>query len=260
IQKGKFHGVIDIGLSVIAFKRHRHRIDIDAEDIVYHVKVKDNRSFEEWIQRLKHHRLYRQHVIAFGTKESPKLTDITSPTEDIGFSTDKGREHKLSTDVIRQSSFKKIDVQQSRVATWVMDSAGFEHCDKGLNETQTILCELRDDLEQLRNIPLTPDSVIEEAESEPNDLKKKSRGLGLRSKRKEKKSSDTSLTDNDLMRTSSSNPNLVHFEMSRTRPSSMSDAHYTSGNDSFLSSQDTYVNDSKLRETFVIKAEKGMLS
>ncbi|CAC5416268.1 OSBPL3_6_7 [Mytilus coruscus] len=298
IQKGKFHGVIDIALSVIAFKRHRHRIDIDAEDIVYHVKVKENRAFEEWIQRLKHHRLYRQHVIAYGTKESPKLTDITSPTEDIGFSTDKGREHKLSADVIRQSSFKK-DSQQSRVATWVMDSAGFEHCDKGLNETQTILCELRDDLEQLRNIPLTPDSVIEmqkshiwnscniekkkeriagtpnglrhrdsqkgagfgncftllEAESEPNDSKKKSRGLGLRSKRKEKKLSDTSLTDSDLMRTSSSNPNLVHYEISRARPSSMSDAHYTSGNDSFLS-QDTYINDSKLRETFVIKAEK----
>jgi len=39
IQKGKFHGVIDIGLAVIAFKRHRHRVDIDAEDIVYHLKV-----------------------------------------------------------------------------------------------------------------------------------------------------------------------------------------------------------------------------
>merc|ERR1711860_125257 len=112
IQKGKFHGVIDIGLSVIAFKRHRHRIDIDAEDIVYHVKVKDNRSFEEWIQRLKHHRLYRQHVIAFGTKESPKLTDITSPSEDMTFPTAMtDREHKLSSDIIRQSSFKK-DSQQ----------------------------------------------------------------------------------------------------------------------------------------------------
>ena len=39
VQKGKFHGVIDLGLSVLAFKKHRQRIDIDAEDIVYHVKV-----------------------------------------------------------------------------------------------------------------------------------------------------------------------------------------------------------------------------
>ena len=44
--------------------------------------------------------------------------------------TDKVRDHKLSSDIIRQSSFKN-DSQQSRVATWVIDSAGFEHCDKG---------------------------------------------------------------------------------------------------------------------------------
>ena len=46
--------------------------------------------------------------------------------------TDTVREHKLSNDIIRQSSFKK-DSQQSRVATWVIDSAGFEHCDKGMS-------------------------------------------------------------------------------------------------------------------------------
>lgn len=254
IHKGKFHGVIDIGLAVIAFKRHGHRVDIDAEDIIYHLKVKDNRSFEEWIQRLKHHRLYRQHEIAFGTKESPKLTDMTSPTEDMTFPTgmtDTVREHKLNNDIIRQSSFKK-DSQQSRVATWVIDSAGFEHCDKGLNDTQTILCELRDDLEQLRNIPLTPDSVMEEIDSEPNDFKKKSRGLGLKSKRKDKKS-DSSLFEGDHIRTSSSNPNLMHYDSNRTRPSSMSDAH-TSGTDSL--GHDQSIKDIKIRERFVSKAEK----
>lgn len=254
IHKGKFHGVIDIGLSVIAFKRHRHRIDIDAEDIVYHVKVKDNKSFEEWIQRLKHHRLYRQHEISFGTKESPKLTEITSPAEDISFPaglTDKVLEHRLSQDLIRQPSFKK-DSSQSRVATWVMDSAGFEHCDKGLNETQTLLCDLRDDLEQLKNIPSTPDSVIEDIDSEPSDFKKKGRGLGLRSKRKDKKS-DSPLIDSDHIRTSSSNPNLVYYEMGRARPNSLSDAQH--GSDSFLS-YDHSVNDVRIRERFLVKAEK----
>jgi hypothetical protein len=39
MQKGKIHGVIDIGLSVLAFKRHRHRVDIDAEELIYHLKV-----------------------------------------------------------------------------------------------------------------------------------------------------------------------------------------------------------------------------
>lgn len=38
IQKGKYHGVIDTGLAVVSYKNPR-RIDIDAEDIVYHLKV-----------------------------------------------------------------------------------------------------------------------------------------------------------------------------------------------------------------------------
>lgn len=96
--------------------------------------------------------------------------------------------------------------------------------------------------------------LLKEIDSEPNDFKKKSRGLGLKSKRKDKKS-DSSLFEGDHIRTSSSNPNLMHYE-SRTRPSSMSDAH-TSGTDSFIS-HDQSINDIKIRERFVSKAEKGM--
>ena len=39
IAKGKYHGTVDIGLSVLTYKRHGRRIDIDAEDVIYHLKV-----------------------------------------------------------------------------------------------------------------------------------------------------------------------------------------------------------------------------
>jgi hypothetical protein len=97
--------------------------------------------------------------------------------------------------------------------------------------------------------------VLKEIDSETNDFKKKSRGLGLKSKRKDKKC-DSSLFEGDHIRTSSSNPNLMHFESNRTRPSSTSDSH-TSGTDSFLS-HDQSISDIKIRERFVSKAEKGM--
>lgn len=45
--------------------------------------MKDKKMFDEWLNVFKHHRLYRQHEIAYGTKESPKLTEITSPVEDL---------------------------------------------------------------------------------------------------------------------------------------------------------------------------------
>ena len=39
IQRGKYHGLIDTGLAVITFKPGGHRMDIDAEEQIYHIKV-----------------------------------------------------------------------------------------------------------------------------------------------------------------------------------------------------------------------------
>lgn len=39
ITRGKIHGSVDIGLSVISTKTKSRRIDIDAEEFIYHLKV-----------------------------------------------------------------------------------------------------------------------------------------------------------------------------------------------------------------------------
>ena len=39
IQRGKYHGLIDTGLAVITFKPGGYRMDIDAEEQIYHIKV-----------------------------------------------------------------------------------------------------------------------------------------------------------------------------------------------------------------------------
>jgi hypothetical protein len=45
IARGKYHGLIDIGLAVITYKAGGCRIDIDAEEQVYHVKVESTKHF-----------------------------------------------------------------------------------------------------------------------------------------------------------------------------------------------------------------------
>lgn len=40
IEKGKLHGCIDVGLSVMAIKKKAKCIDLDAEENIYHLKVK----------------------------------------------------------------------------------------------------------------------------------------------------------------------------------------------------------------------------
>lgn len=39
IEKGKLHGRIDVGLSVMAIKKKSKCIDLDAEENIYHLKV-----------------------------------------------------------------------------------------------------------------------------------------------------------------------------------------------------------------------------
>lgn len=67
INKGKIHGSLDIGLSVITTKQRRRRIDIDAEEFIYHLKAKTDDTFSSWVQQLTAHRLYRQHILTYGT-------------------------------------------------------------------------------------------------------------------------------------------------------------------------------------------------
>lgn len=79
IAKGKLHGSVDIGLSVISSKAKRRRIDIDAEEFIYHLKAKTEESFVSWVHQLTGHRLYRQHVLSYGKGGySNSTTDETS--------------------------------------------------------------------------------------------------------------------------------------------------------------------------------------
>jgi hypothetical protein len=47
IARGKIHGSLDTGLSVIATKPRDGRVDIDAEDCIYHLKV-NFFTYEMW--------------------------------------------------------------------------------------------------------------------------------------------------------------------------------------------------------------------
>lgn len=47
IEKGKLHGCIDVGLSVMAIKKKSKCIDLDAEENIYHLKVNISKKSSE---------------------------------------------------------------------------------------------------------------------------------------------------------------------------------------------------------------------
>ncbi|XP_037873861.1 oxysterol-binding protein-related protein 3 isoform X5 [Bombyx mori] len=80
VARGRLHGSVDVGLSVISAKARRRRIDIDADEFIYHLRAKTPDVFRTWLSVLKAHRLYRQHLLTFGARESaPK---INAPLDD----------------------------------------------------------------------------------------------------------------------------------------------------------------------------------
>lgn len=47
MTKGKLHGCIDVGLSVMSIKKKANCIDLDTEEHIYHLKVFDSMSLAE---------------------------------------------------------------------------------------------------------------------------------------------------------------------------------------------------------------------
>uniref|UniRef100_A0A8B9HDC8 Oxysterol-binding protein n=1 Tax=Astyanax mexicanus TaxID=7994 RepID=A0A8B9HDC8_ASTMX len=84
IQKGKLHGSIDVGLSVMSVKKKARRIDLDTEEHIYHLKVKSPDVFDAWVCKLRHHRLYRQNEIVRSPRDAslrafPPPASLESP-------------------------------------------------------------------------------------------------------------------------------------------------------------------------------------
>uniref|UniRef100_A0AAZ3PUG7 Oxysterol-binding protein n=1 Tax=Oncorhynchus tshawytscha TaxID=74940 RepID=A0AAZ3PUG7_ONCTS len=91
LRKGKLHGCIDVGLSVMSIKKKTKAIDLDANNNIYHLKVSIS-LFDDWVSKLRHHRVFRQNEIAMYPHErhlfhlSPNLNDSM---RQVRFSSDR---------------------------------------------------------------------------------------------------------------------------------------------------------------------------
>uniref|UniRef100_A0A8C9U4Y9 Oxysterol-binding protein n=1 Tax=Scleropages formosus TaxID=113540 RepID=A0A8C9U4Y9_SCLFO len=83
ILKGKLHGCIDVGLSVMSINEKSMCIDLDTEENIYHLKVKSQELFEEWVSKLRHHRIYRQNEIAMYPHERAFIFSQCAPSHQV---------------------------------------------------------------------------------------------------------------------------------------------------------------------------------
>nr|XP_010307496.1 PREDICTED: oxysterol-binding protein-related protein 3 isoform X4 [Balearica regulorum gibbericeps] len=156
IERGKLHGCIDVGLSVMSVKKSTKCIDLDTEEQIYHLKVKSQELFDEWVAKLRHHRMYRQNEISMFPHDVNNLLFPVSTTADSvpGFcDSTPGRkagsltkQNSLSTGGNLSFSFSSND---SRISSWLQSSEDMEKCSRDLSNCHTYLLEMNQLLQSM---------------------------------------------------------------------------------------------------------------
>ncbi|XP_016524150.1 oxysterol-binding protein-related protein 6 isoform X4 [Poecilia formosa] len=172
IQRGKLHGSIDVGLSVMSIKKRARRIDLDTEEHIYHLKVKSQDIFDAWVSKLRHHRLYRQNEIVRSPREPtmrtfpPPAAMETPQPSPIVVNETKAKSSSLPWQPAAPSSSSNSSLQasysngQSRVAAWLQESEEMDKCAEELARCQSNLTELSRLLQSLE--------ILQRTQSAPN--------------------------------------------------------------------------------------------
>ncbi|XP_026171309.1 oxysterol-binding protein-related protein 7 [Mastacembelus armatus] len=64
VFRGRVQGSLDVSHAVMSINKKSNRIDLDAGDILYHMKAKSHELFYIWITKLQAHRLFKKNEAA----------------------------------------------------------------------------------------------------------------------------------------------------------------------------------------------------
>uniref|UniRef100_A0A8C3AMR3 Oxysterol binding protein like 6 n=1 Tax=Cyclopterus lumpus TaxID=8103 RepID=A0A8C3AMR3_CYCLU len=154
IQKGKLHGSIDVGLSVMSIKKRARRIDLDTEEHIYHLKVKSQDIFDAWVSKLRHHRLYRQNEIVRSPREATMRTFPPPAPSSLPW------QPEAPSSISNSSLPASYSNGQSKVVAWLQESEEMDKCAEELARCQSNLTELSRLLQSLE--------ILQRTQSAPN--------------------------------------------------------------------------------------------
>ncbi|XP_074124797.1 oxysterol-binding protein-related protein 3 isoform X2 [Sminthopsis crassicaudata] len=146
IEREKLHGSIDVGLSVMSVKKSSKCIDLDTEEHIYHLKVKSEDVFDEWVAKLRHHRMYRQNEIAMFPRDvnhffsASTVTDSASAVFDSVSTRKRGSISKQSS--LQTGSSLSFGCGEVRFPIWPQSCEDMEKCSKDLAHCHTYLVEM----------------------------------------------------------------------------------------------------------------------
>ncbi|XP_026529418.1 oxysterol-binding protein-related protein 3 isoform X7 [Notechis scutatus] len=149
IEKGKLHGCIDVGLSVMSVKKSTKCIDLDTEEHIYHLKAKSQEVFDEWVAKLRHHRMYRQNEISMFPYDinnhffSASTSIADSVTGLLESTANKKRGSMTQQNSVQAGNPMSLPcLNESRIPTCLQPSEDMERCSKDLSHCHNYLSEM----------------------------------------------------------------------------------------------------------------------
>uniref|UniRef100_A0A672TBV9 Oxysterol-binding protein n=1 Tax=Sinocyclocheilus grahami TaxID=75366 RepID=A0A672TBV9_SINGR len=233
------HGCIDVGLSVMAIKKKAKCIDLDAEENIYHLKIKSQELFDEWVSKLRHHRLYRQNEIAMFPHEKmlfhPHYPLTSSPTIPDSQSIRKRASLAKQSSLHSPLSF----TSQAKVTAWLQSSDDMDRCTKELSVCEAQLLELNHllrSMEVLHRTCSAPAINALQASTYDSPKKEKRHPRKWRPKNYGKDNKTTLQVIPDSVRLHASNPNLSSVDLTNEK--------------TYHETQESPIDVSKLQEDF----------
>ncbi|XP_078080243.1 oxysterol-binding protein-related protein 7 isoform X1 [Mustelus asterias] len=158
ILRGKLHGSINIGLSVMSINKKSKRIDLDAEENLYHLKVKSQEVFSTWVSKLCYHRLFQKGdplKVPYGANGysfsiSPTAEFLSASTI-LPLCSKPQKSESFSGDLFKGNGhLPSVSVGGPAVAApWLQPSEEWDQCAKDLGQCQSNLGELNKLLQKL---------------------------------------------------------------------------------------------------------------
>ncbi|XP_071754610.1 oxysterol-binding protein-related protein 7 [Centroberyx gerrardi] len=152
ISRGRVQGSLDVSLAVMSINKKSNRIDLDAGDILYHMKAKSHDLFYIWVTKLQAHRMYKKneaahvhsgflqaltHGIAAG--QAQKNGDLSSSPNCMG-------DMAAASGVLPSA---KTGVN-GKVSAWLQQSHNPDSCAQELNRCHLDLSELNRLIQRLQ--------------------------------------------------------------------------------------------------------------
>ncbi|XP_069373401.1 oxysterol-binding protein-related protein 7 isoform X2 [Paralichthys olivaceus] len=146
VSRGRVQGSLDVSLAVISINRKSNRIDLDAGDILYHMKTKSHELFYIWVTKLQAHRLFKKNEAA---------QVHSSFIHTLSHSAAAGQAQRNGDVVVHSAAASGAlpspnTAANSKVSAWLQQSHDPDTCVQELNHCHLDLSELNRLIQRLQ--------------------------------------------------------------------------------------------------------------